>query len=376
MPPDPTGVDSADAEQAQLRERFLDAEALCHALQKGEVDAFVVGRSDEEKRVLFLSAAYAGYRRLVEEMTQGALTVSSAGDVYYANRAFTDLLGIPAVLPLGANVDGYVSPHDRSRVRTQIAGGARDARIDVALLRRDGSEVPVRLGVVSASEEFTTLVVTPVESAEAQEARATLDAIRLGGVDAFVVGGERVVLLDSAQAPYRALVERMKQGAVTVQDGGTIVYVNDRFSTMVGAPTRILMGSRLVDVVDPLDQASFREFLDRGAQTQIEVRIRAADRSRRTMLVGMTPLGAHRLLLFSDISERKRHAASEELNRRFLGVLAEEFTALLAPIAASVQTLRPIATKPEAARALDVVQRQTQRLADLVADLRRVNPKD
>jgi signal transduction histidine kinase len=90
----------------------------------------------------------------------------------------------------------------------------------------------------------------------------------------------------------------------------------------------------------------------------------------------MTPLGAHRLLLFSDISERKRHAASEELNRRFLGVLAEEFTALLAPIAASVQTLRPIATKPEAARALDVVQRQTQRLADLVADLRRVNPKD
>ena len=368
---------SAEGESAaDLRERLQDAEALCLALQRGEVDAFVMGRSDEDKRVLFVSAAYAGYRRLVDEMPQGALTLSPAGDVLYANPAFAALVGVPEVEPLRARLEDYVAADDRAPLRALLGPRGNGETIDATLVRGDGSELPVRFSVVVASEEFVTLRVSR-DLAEVEEARAVLDAIRHGGVDGFVVGGEQVVLLDSAQTPYRVLVERMRQGAVTTQDDGTIVYVNDRFATMVGAsPPRSLLGENVVDSVDPLDQSAFRAFLERTAHAQIEVRLRAADRTRRAVLLTMTPLGGHRLFLVSDITERKRHAASEELNRRFLGLLAEEFTALIGPIDRSADLVRGLHADDATQRALDAIRKQTTRLMALVEDLRRINPKE
>jgi hypothetical protein len=62
-----------------LREQLQEAEELRHAISHGQVDAFVVGPTDDSKRVLMLSGAYARYRQLVEEMQQGAVTVSRSG---------------------------------------------------------------------------------------------------------------------------------------------------------------------------------------------------------------------------------------------------------------------------------------------------------
>jgi PAS domain S-box-containing protein len=360
---------------AELRERLRDAEALSLALQRGEVDAFVVGKSEEDKRVLFLSAAYAGYRRLVDEMSDGALTLSPAGEVLYANPAFAALVGATRIDPLRARVEDYVALEDRPRLASLLRPAASGETVDARLVREDGSDLAVRLSVVVASDEFVTLRVAR-EAGEVEEARAVLEAIRQGGVDGFVIGGEQVVLLDSAQTPYRVLVERMRQGAVTTQVNGTIVYVNDRFASMVGSAPRALLGGNVVDHVDPLDQAAFRAFLAKTAHAQIEVRLRAVDRGRRTVLVGMTPLGGHRLFLVSDITERKRHAAAEELNRRFLGLLAEEFTDLIRPIDAAVDTMRGLHADAKTAAVLDGIRRQTARLQALVEDLRRINPKE
>ena len=62
-----------------LRQQLQEAEELRHAISNGHVDAFVVGPTDDSKRVLMLSGAYARYRQLVEEMQQGAVTVSRSG---------------------------------------------------------------------------------------------------------------------------------------------------------------------------------------------------------------------------------------------------------------------------------------------------------
>lgn len=53
-----------------------------------------------------------------------------------------------------------------------------------------------------------------------EEAESTLEAIRSGQVDAFVIAGSEVVLLERASAPYRTLVEHMQQGAVTLSADG------------------------------------------------------------------------------------------------------------------------------------------------------------
>ena len=71
-------IDSLELEQQieTLREQLHEAEELRRAISHGEVDAFVVGPTEDSKRVLMLSGAYSRYRQLVEDMQQGAVTVT------------------------------------------------------------------------------------------------------------------------------------------------------------------------------------------------------------------------------------------------------------------------------------------------------------
>src|SRR5688572_984275 len=89
-------VDAAALEReiALLRQQLQEAEELQHAITHGQVDAFVVGPSEDTKRVLMLSGAYARYRQLVEDMHQGAVTVSRGGEIMFANHAFAALLNL------------------------------------------------------------------------------------------------------------------------------------------------------------------------------------------------------------------------------------------------------------------------------------------
>src|SRR5690349_7415771 len=59
------------------------------------------------------------------------------------------------------------------------------------------------------------------------ELEDTLNAIRSGEVDALIVNGpngDQVYSLKGAEAPYRAFIEHMHEGAVTLSDDGTVLY--------------------------------------------------------------------------------------------------------------------------------------------------------
>jgi PAS domain-containing protein len=65
--------------------------------------------------------------------------------------------------------------------------------------------------------------------AQLAEAEDTLQAIRSGAVDAVVVDGAdgpRIYTLKGADEPYRILVERMQEGAVTLSEDGTVLFAN------------------------------------------------------------------------------------------------------------------------------------------------------
>ena len=81
------------------------------------------------------------------------------------------------------------------------------------------------------------------------EAESNLQAIYSGEIDALLLADEngerRVFTLRSADAPYRALVERMQEGAATLSVTGDIVYCNQRFADLVKRAARA--GVRRVD---------------------------------------------------------------------------------------------------------------------------------
>ena len=62
-----------------------DARETVQAIQRGEIDAVVVSETADDPKVLLLGAAGRRYRLLVEQMRDGAATLSSDGDVLYSN---------------------------------------------------------------------------------------------------------------------------------------------------------------------------------------------------------------------------------------------------------------------------------------------------
>jgi PAS domain S-box-containing protein len=361
-----------------LRESLREAEDICLAIRHGEVDAVVVGRSDEHKRVLLLSGAYTRYRELVEDMAQGAVTITGSGDILFSNHSFATMVGESPVDLFHTSLERWVAAEDRRHVATLRSGRLGQRDVELTLKRKDGGALPVRVSLVSASDDFVTLLVTDFTGQKHQlrEAEETLEAIRKGAVDAFVVDGKQVLLLEPANTPYRTMVERMRQGAVTISGGGEIVYANERFVSMVGIPNGRVVGSRLVELISESDRAVFNAMLPAKENAQAELRLRSANGERPMTLATMTTLDGHKLFLFTDMTEQKRHEASDERTRKFLGMLAHEFRNILGPISNAVQLLKKSELGPDSQKAVEVIERQTGRLIGLVDDLRRVNPKE
>ena len=109
---------------------------------------------------------------------------------------------------------------------------------------------------------------------------------------------------------------------------------------------------------------------------QAELRLRRANGERPVTLATMTTLDAHKLFLFADLTEQKRHEASDERTRKFLGMLAHEFRNILGPISNSVMLLKKSELGAEPQKAVELIERQTARLVGLVEDLRRINPRE
>jgi PAS domain S-box-containing protein len=90
-----------------------------------------------------------------------------------------------------------------------------------------------------------------------KEAEQTLAAIRRGEVDALVVDGsdgERIYKIETADSTYRRLVETMSEGAATAGADGTLLYCNPRLAEMLGLPVERIVGTPLLQYIEPADQ--------------------------------------------------------------------------------------------------------------------------
>lgn len=376
-----TTVDPEVLEQQieSLKQQLEDAEELRHAISVGSVDAFVVGSSDDSKRVLMLSGAYARYRQLVEDMQQGALTMSRSGEIMFTNHAFAELIGLRPIDLFRVPLQSHVAPSDRPKLDGLLSPRPGQPDLKATLRARDGAERRVRMSLVSANDDFITLLITELSHDE-EFAGATVEAIRTGSVDALVVGGDQVVMLDSAQRFYQAAVERMQQGVIIIGANGEIAYANQRMSSMLAMGKERLLSMSLQKLVVNGDRAALQSLLDaRGdASSQAQVRLRRSDGQAVTALITVTAMAdGQKMCLVSDLSLQKRHEATDERTRKFLGMMAHEFRNILAPIRTSVDFLRhQQSLDAECLRMVDIVDRQSARMLALVEDLRRINPNE
>src|SRR5687767_9659466 len=103
-----------DTEIADLRQRLEEAEETLHAIRNGEVDALVVDSPDGEV-IYTLSTADYPYRLMIDEMNQGAVSVSPDSIILYNNRNFSTILGLNSTNVSGSQFGDFVVSHMRDQ---------------------------------------------------------------------------------------------------------------------------------------------------------------------------------------------------------------------------------------------------------------------
>jgi len=96
------------------------------------------------------------------------------------------------------------------------------------------------------------------------EAEQTVQAIRSGCVDAFVVeeaDGFQVHTLEGSDLPYGVLVEQMQQGAAMLNCDGEIIYCNPSLALLLGISREAAIGVPLSDFVDAGDHPCYQNLL-------------------------------------------------------------------------------------------------------------------
>jgi PAS domain S-box-containing protein len=158
-------------------------------------------------------------------------------------------------------------------------------------------------------------------SARLEEAEETLSAIHRGEVDAVIVAGpagNNVFTLQGADRAYRIFLEDMGEGAVTLTQGGLILYANRGFSEIVGAPLDQVIGSAIFRFLSSSDGEVLRGSLSGAiaAGTRSEASFETP-RGRVPALLSLSALPGSDppalCMVVTDITDRKR--AEEKLRR-------------------------------------------------------------
>ena len=184
---------------------------------------------------------------------------------------------------------------------------------------------------VSPAEPASTETEDEIEELRARlaEAEATLQAIRTGEVDAVLVegpAGPQVYTLQNADRPYRIVVERMQEGALTLSPDGTVLYANRAIARMLGLDADKIVGGRFHDFVVERDRSEFAKLLAGAARGELELRTVDGRRVAVSFSTADLPNETQRVIsaIIVDLTVTKLRARElAETNAKLLAALAE-----------------------------------------------------
>jgi PAS domain S-box-containing protein len=163
----------------------------------------------------------------------------------------------------------------------------------------------------------------------------TFRAIRMGEVDALVVSGaqeERIFTLQDTDYPYRAFLQEMHEGAVTIDEQGTILYCNHPLAVMLNKPLEKVIGSKFENYIAPQEKQVFQGLFQQAKQEfcRGEVYLIAENETQIPVYLSFKPLQiddvAVTCIVVTDLTEQKRNAeivAAERLANSILEQAAE-----------------------------------------------------
>ncbi len=157
-----------------LRQRLDEAEETIRAIRNGKVDAVVVaGRHGA--RVFTLEGAGLAYRKLIESMNEGALTLTTNGTILYANHCFARMVGCQLEKVVGSPFPRFLRAGDRVTLRSILKrAGTQGGKLQIVLKSHGHPPMPAQisvhaLGKGDSGRATVSMVVTDVTEARRVE---------------------------------------------------------------------------------------------------------------------------------------------------------------------------------------------------------------
>lgn len=291
---------------------FEDAEQVIHAIHHGDVDAFVVMKGTDPQ-VVTLAGADEPYRVLVQRMNEGVLTVGSDGYIVFVNDRLSELTGFPA--------DDLIDRHVATLFAGEPPALVPDASLEASLLRRDDSQLPVKVWTrpISIGEKSATLVTL-----------TDLSVYR------------RAEQLAAAERFTRSILEQATNAIIVLAPDGSITHASLMAEDLaqqapVGQPFSQAFPLEAYNRGDTLLKRFSAKELDRALATKpfhgVEIKFRSERLSKRVFLLSAGPLldekkvSVGSIVTLTEITERKRAEERQatiaaELNHRFKNMLS------------------------------------------------------
>jgi signal transduction histidine kinase/ActR/RegA family two-component response regulator len=111
-----------------VRGRIAEAEEMSPPIQGSELDTLGIEAGAGGRQAYTLPGADEPFRSLVEEMHEGAVVLTSRGDILYANARFSALVGKPLESVVGGSMARFVNTSDRSDFDALLDAGSGRSR--------------------------------------------------------------------------------------------------------------------------------------------------------------------------------------------------------------------------------------------------------
>ncbi|MDB5119429.1 MAG: hypothetical protein JWN56_647 [Sphingobacteriales bacterium] len=149
-----------------------------------------------------------------------------------------------------------------------------------------------------------------------EESKEVIEALRTGKVDAILVDGEngqQVFTLKSADQTYRIFIEKMTEGAVTINKKGIILYSNSSFASILNTPLEKIIGTPFTKYIALIHTNKYNNLLQSAWNQDIrgELSLQTCDQQEVPFGLSFTALqldeGLCMSIILTDLSEQKQN---------------------------------------------------------------------
>lgn len=226
-------------ENAALRAQLDAAEQTLQSIKSGSIDALVVAGPAGE-HLLALQDVDHPYRQLIENLSEGVLTLTMDGVVLYANHRVADMLKTSLELVIGSLFGSWATGDSRPTLERLMRPHAGTERQQITLAARDGSRIAVVVSVTALRVDRTAgmlgMVLTDLSAHQHGAAPIADERLaRMALLSVIEDQHQAEATLRKSELRFRTIFEQAPLGvAVVDSDSGQIYEANEKFCAITG----------------------------------------------------------------------------------------------------------------------------------------------